>query len=97
MSANPVVYDAVKGTIDCLKKGEYEAAGGKLFFLWENIEYEISDPENKPKAVELVNKASALILGDDPYSPEPLRVHSLSANELAEAISYLEVLLEAVK
>lgn len=40
MSTNPVVSDAVKGTIECLNNGEYEAAGGKLFFLWENIEYE---------------------------------------------------------
>ena len=96
MSVYPVVYDAVKGTIECLSNGEYEAAGGKLFFLWENIGYEISDPEKGPQAVELVNKASALILGDDPYSAEPLRVHSLSADELAEAISYLKELLEVV-
>ena len=94
MSTNPVVSDAVKGTIECLNNGEYEAAGGKLFFLWENIEYEIED---QPKAVELVNNASALILGDDPYGMEPLRVHRLSANELAEAISYLEALLEIIE
>ena len=97
MSLNPLVADTVKGTIECLGNGEYEAAGGKLFFLWENIEDEICDPAGKTQAAELVNKASALILGDDPYSIEPLRVYSLSANELAEAISYLDALLKIVE
>lgn len=86
--ANQIVQNAINKTIQALYERKFEAAGGTLFFLWENIEGEVCLPSEKP-AIELINKATALVINEDPYSDPKLNAYNLDENELAEAIGYL--------
>lgn len=92
-----VLANAVRKTIQCLKEGSYEAAGGTLFYLWENIENDIGDLQVRRQVTELVNKATALVIAEDPYDGwEELNVYHLDESGLEEALSYLEEMLKII-
>lgn len=98
MGADILILDTIKDIIQCLNNGQYEAAGGKLFFLWENIGYEVTDPTVRDQAVELTNIVSAMILGEDPEDPSAeLNVYSLGEEGIAEAITCLQSLYRIVQ
>lgn len=94
MNKNAAIVNTLNDIIECLAAGKYEAAGGKMFYLWENIEDEVGDPALRDMAVEMTNKAAELILGDDPSDlSAELNVYKLGEEGMAEAVRYLKALI----
>ena len=89
------ILDAIRQTIENLEKGSYEAAGGTLFFLYENIEDEVTEPPLvRKQAVALVEEASTIVLGDDPEDFGPvLKIYSVGEDQIIRAITCLKTLL----